>query len=192
MTPDTRTDARLLRDSRHDADAFALFYERHVDEIMRWLSKQVNDRDVALELAAETFAQALQSTGRYRAPHDESALPRLYGIARHLVGRFARDQRIQREARERLRILADTTFVDEDQERAIGALDHTGDRSEAVGAAIRGLPDEQRSAIELRVLHELPYQEIAERLGCTTGAARTRVSRGLAILQTRLERGSTP
>lgn len=42
----------------------------------------------------------------------------------------------------------------------------------------------------VRVIGELDYREIAARLGCSEGAARTRVHRGLARLSHLLEAGS--
>jgi RNA polymerase sigma-70 factor (ECF subfamily) len=46
----------------------------------------------------------------------------------------------------------------------------------------RALPDEQRRALELRVVEERSYEEVAEQLGVTQETARARVSRGLRAL----------
>jgi RNA polymerase sigma-70 factor (ECF subfamily) len=53
--------------------------------------------------------------------------------------------------------------------------------------ALAELPAEQRQAVVLRVLGDLPYGAIASRLDCTSTAARIRVSRGLNRLRARLE-----
>jgi RNA polymerase sigma-70 factor (ECF subfamily) len=45
------------------------------------------------------------------------------------------------------------------------------------------LSDEQREALQLRVVEETPYEEVARRLGVSEQAARARVSRGLRTLQ---------
>jgi DNA-directed RNA polymerase specialized sigma24 family protein len=45
------------------------------------------------------------------------------------------------------------------------------------------LPDEQREAIEKRVIEEEPYPAIAARIGCSEQVVRKRVSRGLAALR---------
>ena len=42
-------------------------------------------------------------------------------------------------------------------------------------------------AVQLRVLLELPYAEVARRLGCTEGTARVRVARGLTLIADALE-----
>ena len=55
-------DSELLRRARVDADAFAAFYRRHAHAVYRSLLSDCGDPDVALDLTAETFARALQST----------------------------------------------------------------------------------------------------------------------------------
>ena len=57
----------------------------------------------------------------------------------------------------------------------------------ALGAAMARMTNRERDAVRLRVMDELGYTEIAARLGCTEGAARSRVHRGLARLSTLLE-----
>jgi RNA polymerase sigma-70 factor, ECF subfamily len=48
-----------------------------------------------------------------------------------------------------------------------------------LGAALASLPDSQRNALELRVVGDLPYRDVAGVLGCTETAARIRVMRAL-------------
>src|SRR5262245_18883971 len=56
----------------------------------------------------------------------------------------------------------------------------------ALAAALAGLPDDQREAVEMRYLQGLTLNEIAGRLGRTTGSAAGLVHRGLAALRQRL------
>ena len=51
-----------------------------------------------------------------------------------------------------------------------------------LAAALDGLPEHEREALELRVVSELPYDEVAERLAIRPAAARLRVSRALRRL----------
>jgi RNA polymerase sigma-70 factor (ECF subfamily) len=55
-----------------------------------------------------------------------------------------------------------------------------------IEAALAELGEDQRRAVELRVLDELAYDEVGRRLGISAGAARVRVSRGLARLRRHL------
>jgi RNA polymerase sigma-70 factor (ECF subfamily) len=58
---------------------------------------------------------------------------------------------------------------------------------EALASGLDELSPKLREAVRLRVGEDLPYDEVAERLGCTVLAARTRVSRGLDQLLSHLE-----
>jgi RNA polymerase sigma factor (sigma-70 family) len=55
-------------------------------------------------------------------------------------------------------------------------------------AAVGRLPTMQRGAIALRFLADLPYAEIAARLGCSEAAARQNVRAGLAGLRPEVTR----
>jgi RNA polymerase sigma-70 factor (ECF subfamily) len=57
----------------------------------------------------------------------------------------------------------------------------------ALARELSALGDAQREAIELRVVQELPYAEVALRLGVNEQTARARVSRGLRALAGALE-----
>ncbi len=56
-----------------------------------------------------------------------------------------------------------------------------------IAAAMQRLPADQREAVELRVIHEREYAEIAEQLSIKEPAARARVSRALRTLASQLE-----
>ncbi|MEP6893552.1 MAG: sigma-70 family RNA polymerase sigma factor, partial [Gaiellaceae bacterium] len=49
-------------------------------------------------------------------------------------------------------------------------------------AALDTLPVSQRRALELRVIEERPYRQVAKALGCSQVAARIRVTRALGSL----------
>ena len=51
-----------------------------------------------------------------------------------------------------------------------------------LSAALASLSDPVRSAVQLRIVEELPYAEVARSLRISEPAARARVSRGLAAL----------
>jgi RNA polymerase sigma-70 factor (ECF subfamily) len=54
-------------------------------------------------------------------------------------------------------------------------------------AALAGLRQSDREALELRVVEDRSYSEVASRLGCTQQAARLRVSRALRRIQVSLK-----
>ena len=55
-----------------------------------------------------------------------------------------------------------------------------------VNSAIDALPEDLRTAIVLRELEGLSYEEIAERLNCSTGTVASRLNRSRALLARKL------
>jgi RNA polymerase sigma factor (sigma-70 family) len=177
------SDAELARRARRDPDAFLRLYIRHAPAIHRWLRARVRDEDAALDLTAETFAQALTAIRRYRAETGAFAAW-LHGIAQNLLLVYLRERRVESAARKRLAMpLGRYAGEFEDVDRRLIA---EACRAELAGA-LQALPHKQREALELRVLKQLPYEEIGSRLGCSTGAARVRVTRALRALHSHFE-----
>ena len=179
-----RTDAELLAASARDAEAFGIFYDRHAERLLTYFARRTWDAQDAADLTAETFAAAFAARRRYRdtgAP----AFAWLLGIARHQLHHALRRQRIDDRARRRLhleRVALDDTSLTRIEELAdLRAI------RPRLSAALEQLPPAMARAVELRVADELPFAEVARRLGCTEGAARVRVSRGLHQLADLLE-----
>lgn len=187
--PDERTDAELLLASKAAPSAFVELYRRHAEDLLRYFARRTLDPEAAAELTAETFAQAFASRGSYEDT-GASGVAWIYGIAKHQLGRFFRAGKVDREARKKLGMPI-RDLDPEDYERIEDLVDLAPIR-EALREAMTSLPDDQREALELRVIDELPYPTVAERLGCAEAAARQRVSRGLRRLAMVLqERGLT-
>jgi RNA polymerase sigma factor (sigma-70 family) len=179
------TDSELLRCVARDGRAFELLYARHASSLLRWLERASADRQVALELTAETFAIVLERPDRVTDPGDGDARPWIFGIARNLLRMFWRSARVESTARRRLGILEQTTQFSFDESRELDRIDAGRHRTE-LRRALATLPAGQRAAIELRIVDELSYADIATRLGCADAVARLQVSRGLARLRRQL------
>jgi len=180
MTPITRTDAELLLAAKDDPQAFREFYDRYAVWLRAWFHRQTGSDSAALDLTAETFAQAWRSLRRFQDMADGSGAPWLFGIARNLLRQYHKHNRIETAARARLGIAVVDAGI-EDYEDADDRLEAAG-MSGALKQAVRTLPRDQRRALELRVVQQLEYEEVARRLDCSINAARLRVSRGLRAL----------
>jgi RNA polymerase sigma factor (sigma-70 family) len=77
--------------------------------------------------------------------------------------------------------------VDPESLERIEALVDLAPIRQAVREAMATLPKKTREAVYLRVGLDLPYKEVASRLGCSEGATRTRVTRGLSRLAVIIE-----
>jgi RNA polymerase sigma-70 factor (ECF subfamily) len=172
---DNRTDASLIRAAATDPCAFSELYARHVDGVYRWFQRRLDW--AASDLTAETFARAWLVRGRFRDQRQGSALPWLLGIAANVLADTVRRDRIETRARERLGLPLDLG-----REDGYSAVEDRLSPRLALERGLGSLPEHERSALELRVLHELPYAQVAKRLAIRPAAARLRVSRALRRL----------
>lgn len=173
------SDAELLRGTRHDPEFFGQFFDRYYTEVSEYFWVRTADVEVAADLTAETFAAALEGFDRF----DESkGTPAgwLFGIADKQLRQWLRRGRVDRRSRDRLHL--DPIPFDEGGYERVEALSEIRRLVEPLAAALAALPDAVRRAIELRVLDQLEYAAVAQHLGCSQGAARVRVSRGLKQL----------
>lgn len=173
--PGRLSDAELLRLSDSEGEAFGLLYDRHVGSIFAWCRARAEE--AAADMTAEVFARAWLSRGRFRDEAKGSAGPWLFGIAGNLYRDWLRRQRVETKARQRLRLLE--LHEDPDLDRVEERLSLPPDALEAIAS----LGPTDRDALELRVVEDRSYLEIACRLRCTPQAARLRVSRALRRLQ---------
>jgi RNA polymerase sigma factor (sigma-70 family) len=173
---DHRSDVLLLVDADTDPAAFTQLYERHVSSVYRWLDRRMGW--LAADLTAETFTRAWLHRDRFQDDRGGSALPWLLGIAGRLVADAARHDRVETQARERLGLpseLADDDGHDEIERRL--------SPRPMLERRLAELPAHERDAIDLRIIDELAYDEVARRLNIHPAAARLRVSRALGRLR---------
>lgn len=170
-----RTDAELIRAAESDAAAFAELYRRHASTVHGWFRRRLEW--AASDLTAESFAQAWLSRRSFRDEADGSALPWLLGIARNVARESARRNEVETRARRRLGLTTDLASED-----GYGAVEDRLSPSAALTDALETLTDHEREALELRVVNELSYDDLADRLGVRPAAARLRVSRALRRL----------
>jgi DNA-directed RNA polymerase specialized sigma24 family protein len=100
------SDAEALRRLRRDPDATVALYDRHVARLVAALASASPDRQLAFDLAQETFARVLQVGHRVRLEADGSAWPWLWTVARNLLRDSQRRYVVERGARQRLGISA--------------------------------------------------------------------------------------
>lgn len=167
------SDAELLQAA--DAEAFALLYDRHVARVYAWARGRVGD--YAADLTAEVFARAWLRRTSFRDEVDGTAFPWLCGIAGNVLRDSLRRRRVEDRARRRLGLPAELA-PDPEYEAIERRLSLPG----AALQAIAELPERERELLDLRIVEERPYAEIAERLRTTPQAVRLRVSRTLRRL----------
>jgi RNA polymerase sigma factor (sigma-70 family) len=178
-----RSDCLLAR-AREDSDAFADFYDAYAERVLLFLVRRVLDVDTAFDLLSETFAKALEHRHQFRGRTAQEEQGWLFSIARSELSHFWRDGRVERSALARLGVPV-PGLTDPEIER-IEQLAGIIELVPALQDAMASLPEDQRRAVELRVVEEHGYAEVANILGVSEQTARARVSRGLRALAQRL------
>ena len=176
-------DGLLLVDRDRPGEAFAVFYHRHVQTVLRLCARRGLTAAEAADVTAETFAAALLARPRYR-PELGAARAWLLGIAANKVADHAR--RLAREQRAQRRLGMQLCELTEDDLADYAAL--VDQVEDSALAALTELPAGQAAAVYAHVVEEEGYAEIGHRLQITEVAARQRVSRGLARLRGQLSK----
>ena len=127
-----------------DAEAFGMFYDRHVHAVLGYFARRTANPEAAADLTAETFASALSARRRYR-PGGAPAGAWLFAIAGRRLADYHRRGRVEARAQKAL-AMERVTLGAEDAEM-IGMLGR-----EAATAMLAELPPDQRVAIDAHVV----------------------------------------
>jgi RNA polymerase sigma-70 factor (ECF subfamily) len=176
-------DADLLKRTREDAEAFAVFYERWEGPILAWLQRRTQDPELAVDLCGEVFASALGAADRFIGSGSGSAAAWLFTIARNTLLTSLRRGRVEEQARRRLQTWEPVLLHEVD----LDAIVELASDGPALIAALENLPPRQREAVHARIVDERSYPEIAEQLACSEMVVRKTVSRGLKAMRDRMK-----
>jgi RNA polymerase sigma-70 factor (ECF subfamily) len=170
-----------------DKQAFDVLVLKYQNKIIQLVNRYVHDADEARDVAQEAFIKAYRAIGRFRG--DSAFYTWLYRIAintakNYLVASGRRPPRSDIDAQDA-----------EQYEGATGLKEYaTPERlllkdeiQEAIATAIDELPDDLRTAITLRELEGLSYEEIAQTMDCPIGTVRSRIFRARDAIDTRLK-----
>lgn len=179
-----RSDADLLDACGRDPEAFRELYRRLAPALLAYLRRSTDSAETALDLLAETFALAYEQRRRYDGRRGPVAAW-LFGIARNQVRRYYRHRTAERAALRRLGV--DVAPLDAESLERIEELVDSGAERSCLARALHALRPEDRQVLELRIVQEKDYEDVAAQLSCSVGTARVRVHRALARLATQME-----
>lgn len=182
--PDEDLTSRLLIAARSHPAAFADLYSSNAERIVAFFYRRTRCSHTSRDLAAETFAQAFEARHRYE-PTGVPGIAWLYGVAGNVYREWVRRSIVGQAAHRRAPVEIQASNGDE-LERIEQLVDFVAHR-DALQIALGRLAAGIRCAIVLRVALDLSYSEVADALGCSIGAARVRVSRGLGQFNTMLK-----
>jgi RNA polymerase sigma-70 factor (ECF subfamily) len=168
-----------------DSEEFARLYATHSRRMVAFFARRTYDAQLALDLTAETFAQAFSGRRRFRGTTEEEAAAWLFTIANRQLTRYWRRGRAEQRAVRRLGL--QVPVLDHDDAARIIDLAGLADVRAALAEELARLPEPTQQALQLRVVEERDYREVAQLLGTTEMTARARVSRGLLALAAALD-----
>lgn len=176
---DRELDQELVeRAQKGDKRAFELLVMKYQRKLARLLSRMVRDQAEIEDITQESFIKAYRALPQFRG---ESAFYTwLYRIAvntakNYLVARGRRAPTTTEFSNEEAEGFEDAELL-----RDIATPDaelQTKQIAAAVNRAVEALPEELRTAITLRELEGLSYEEIAQMMDCPIGTVRSRIFR---------------
>lgn len=185
----TKSADQLLveRVQQGDRTAFDMLVQKYQHKIVKLVSRYVYEPAEAQDIAQETFIKAYRALPKFRG---ESAFYTwLYRIAintakNHLVaeGRRPVDQQVDLQDPEQYDMNARLKNVDTPESMLL-----TDEIQATVEGAIQELPEELRTAIVLRELEGMSYEEIAAAMDCPVGTVRSRIFRAREAIANRLQ-----
>jgi RNA polymerase sigma factor (sigma-70 family) len=170
-----------------EPEEFDAMYRRESNGVLMFFTRRTLDAEIALDLTAETFAHAYIGWRRLRGNSREQHQAWLYTIARRRLAHYLRKGGVERRAMQRLGIQVPKAHEDDlaliEERAGLPAL------RALLCVELARLSEDQRRALQLRIVEEQPYEDVARSLGISQPAARARVSRGLRALGQAIELG---
>jgi RNA polymerase sigma-70 factor (ECF subfamily) len=175
--------ARVQSGDKHAYDLLVLKYQH---KIVKLVTRYVREPSEALDVAQEVFIKAYRAISKFRG--DSAFYTWLYRIAINTAKNY-----IIAQSRRPPGSDIDSTEAEQysgaDGLREIATPEHTLLRDEiekTVFEAIEALPEDLRTAITLRELEGLSYEEIADTMDCPIGTVRSRIFRAREAIDNRL------
>jgi len=176
------------RAQRGDKRAFELLVEKYQRKLARLLSRLVRDPGEVEDVTQEAFIKAYRALPSFRG--DSAFYTWLYRIGINTAKNYL--VAMGRRAPTSTEIEAEEAEGYESGEllRDINTPESlllTKEIAGTVNAAIEALPEELRSAIQLRELEGMSYEEIAKLMDCPIGTVRSRIFRAREAIAERLK-----
>lgn len=185
---DREVDQQLVeRAQRGDKQAFGLLVSKYQRKLARLLSRLIRDPAEVEDVAQEAFIKAYRALPSFRG---ESAFYTwLYRIGINTAKNYLVSQGRRAPTATEFDSEEAETFEDGDQLRDINTPERmlqSKQIGETVNSAMEALPEELRTAIVLREIEGLSYEEIASIMECPIGTVRSRIFRAREAIADKL------
>ena len=178
--------ALVRRVQAGEAQAFNLLINKYQHKLIKLIGRFVHDPDEAQDVAQEAFIKAYRALQDFRG--DSAFYTWLYRIAvntakNHLVARRRRPPAEDIDASDAERYESGGAL------QALSSPEHellTEEIGQTVAQAMAQLPEDLYTAITLRELEGLTYEQIAQAMDCPIGTVRSRIFRAREVVEKRL------
>jgi RNA polymerase sigma-70 factor (ECF subfamily) len=174
----TLIDSELVkRVQQGDKSAFDLLVVKYQQRVVNLISRFVSDKSECYDVAQETFIKAYKALGNFRG--DSQFYTWLYRIAantakNHLASRARKSPAYSVEVEDAEHFSGESALKDYATPESLLL---TEEIKRTVYQAIESLPEDLKSAITLREIEGLSYEEIADVMECPIGTVRSRIFR---------------
>lgn len=184
-----RNDGLIRQAAAGDPAAFEQLVLLHQTQVYSLCLRLCGNPDDAYDLSQEAFLRAWRCLDQYQFEAEFSTW--LYRLTRNICIDFLRKQKRQKTI--------SLQFREEDGEAELPIPDcaplpeeqaQANEVRRALAAAIQKLPEDQREILVLRVVNDLPYEQIAEILDIKLGTVKSRLARARIQLKKILEAGN--
>ena len=175
MSDTSRDDEReLVEQARRDPRQFGALYDRHFQQIYRFVYSRVREQAAAEDVTSEIFMKALKAMPRYQDTGRPFAAW-LYQIAVNAIA-------------DRYRTLRPSQPLEDFHDLSVGgpAIEEQAaqrDEIRRIWAIVEELPVQQRTALVLKFQEDMKIEDIAVAMGKTPGAVKLLIHRGVTRLR---------
>ncbi len=177
----------VKRVQQGDKRAFDVLVQKYQHRIVSLVSRYVSDSGDSLDVAQEAFIKAYRAIGKFRG--DSAFYTWLYRIAintakNFLVAQGRRPPATDIDSQDAEQYSGDTRLKDR------ASPEHELLREEienTIYGTIAQLPDDLRTAIMLREIEGMSYEEIATTMDCPIGTVRSRIFRAREAIDEKLK-----
>lgn len=185
---DREFDQQLVEKAqRGDQKAFGLLVAKYQRKLARLLSRMIRDPVEVEDVTQEAFIKAYRALANFRG--DSAFYTWLYRIGINTAKNYLVAQGRRAPTTTEFEIEDAEGFDDASLLREIDTperLLHTQQIARTVNAAIEALPEDLRTAVTLREIDGLSYDEIAEVMNCPIGTVRSRIFRAREAISAKL------
>ena len=186
MSEQSSDQALVQRVQQGDKRAFDLLVRKYQNRIVHLVTRYLHDPVEAQDVAQEAFIKAYRALPSFRG--DSAFYTWLYRIAintakNYLLAQSRRPPADDIDAQDAEQFSGETGLREYDTPEHLALRDEI---ETTIAAAIEALPEELRTAITLRELEGLSYEEIAQAMECPIGTVRSRIFRAREAIEGRI------